>query len=48
MKLLLILFLGIAANSLDTQNTNELDIIVENLSKKWEIIDVIHLEMGAE
>ena len=46
MKLILILF--ITANTLFAQNTKELEINIENLSNKWEIIGVINPTVSAE
>lgn len=40
LKLFLILF--ISANTLYAQNTKELEINIENLSKKWEVINIIN------
>jgi hypothetical protein len=45
-KFLLILF--ITANTLFAQNTKELEINIENLSNKWEIIGVINPNVNAE
>ncbi|MFD2914263.1 hypothetical protein [Psychroserpens luteus] len=46
LKLLLLLFISV--NTLYAQNTKELDINIENLSKKWEIIGVINPDVSAE
>tara|TARA_R110000751_G_scaffold37288_2_gene90477 strand:- start:203 stop:592 length:390 start_codon:yes stop_codon:yes gene_type:complete len=45
-KLLLILF--ISANTLYAQNTKELEINIENLSKKWEVINIINPNVSTE
>ena len=45
-KLLLILFISV--NTLYAQNTKELEINIENLSNKWEIIDVINPNVSSD
>ena len=45
-KLLLILFISV--NTLYAQNTKELEINIENLSKKWEVINIINPNVSTE
>ena len=44
----LLLTLFICANSLYAQDTKELEINIENLSKKWELVDIINPDKTKE